>query len=556
MKFQSSRKRLLLSILLCAAMVFTLLPTAAFAEEPTADGGEAVPAVCTCENKCSEGNGNSECEICKADSSACAAQAPAPEPQPPQAAPAAPEDVPACTCTEKCTGDAVNAECPVCAGGFDKCTFEEAAPAPDPIAALQARIGLLPTVGEFFELADDAQQAAYQEAAEIDAIYQTLTRDERAQLDITKAEKLLQLFSVGAFALTPNTTDTPEQLVHALLGEGITATNVSSTGTVYSVSDAMSELGMAAGVTFDTSGNPAAAQDLDLAALISAEGKSYGGSGESTHTSTLQFTMTATGTLLNFNYIFTSCEFDQSAWYNDIFGLFVSVNGGAFENIAKLDNGKHITITNLRAGRDGTQLSNGTGTDIGAVGTKYDYFAVTNFGMPNGGSQNCNGVTPVFNAQKEVSIGDTVTAKFAIADVGDTGYNAQTGRVHRKSDVYRVNSGRQDYNFNSFFSHKRRSRIASFRGRHRDRAEYAFQFSAYRHQLQWILRRCGAQRNGLLRGRRRGLVRHGSDRQLFFRAASVYGCGNLYRILSSRQGGLLSCLWYSNGDNPRNGNHL
>lgn len=270
MKFQNPRKRLLLSILLCAAMVFTLLPTAAFAEEPPIDGGEPVPAVCTCENKCSEGNGNSECEICKADSSACAAQPPAAEPQPPEAAPAAPEDVPACTCTGKCTGDAVNAECPVCAGGFDKCTFEEAAPAQDPIAALRARIGLLPTVEEFFELADDAQQAAYQEAAEIDAIYQTLTRDERAQLDITNAEKLLQLFSVGAFALTPNTTDTPEQLVHALLGDGITATNVSSTGTVYSISDAMSELGMAAGVTLDTSGKPAAAQDSDLAALISA----------------------------------------------------------------------------------------------------------------------------------------------------------------------------------------------------------------------------------------------------------------------------------------------
>lgn len=134
--------------------------------------------------------------------------------------------------------------------------------------------------------------------------------------------------------------------------------------------------------------------------------------------------MTATGTLLNFNYIFTSCEFNQSATYNDIFGLFVSVNGGAFENIAKLDNSKHITITNLRAGRDGTQLTNGTGTGIGGVGTKYDYFAVTDFGMPNGDSQNCNGVTPVFNAQKEVSIGDTVTVKFAIADVGDTGYNS------------------------------------------------------------------------------------------------------------------------------------
>ncbi|MEG0895525.1 MAG: InlB B-repeat-containing protein, partial [Oscillospiraceae bacterium] len=85
------------------------------------------------------------------------------------------------------------------------------------------------------------------------------------------------------------------------------------------------------------------------------------------------------------------------------------------------DNGKNVTITNLRAGKDGTQLENGTGTGIGEVGTKYDYFTVSKFSL-NG--EGYNGISNVSDAQKKVNIGDTVIVKFVIADVTDKSVNS------------------------------------------------------------------------------------------------------------------------------------
>lgn len=140
---------------------------------------------------------------------------------------------------------------------------------------------------------------------------------------------------------------TADQLVASLLGSGITATNITSSGSVQRFSSGSSELGIETGIALDTSDNGAIDIDPDLLTMIENNGNSYGGNG---HASTIQFDLTATGTLLNFNYAFASCEFDQDASYNDAFGLFVSVNGGAFENIALLDNGKPVTIQNLKNG--------------------------------------------------------------------------------------------------------------------------------------------------------------------------------------------------------------
>ena len=79
----------------------------------------------------------------------------------------------------------------------------------------------------------------------------------------------------------------------------------------------------------DTSGRGGENEkDSDLESIMDYE---YGG-----HTSSLEFTLTATGNLLNFNYVFASGEFVCGAEYNDVFGLFVSVNGSEYENIAKI----------------------------------------------------------------------------------------------------------------------------------------------------------------------------------------------------------------------------
>lgn len=271
MELQKPTKKRLLTTLLSVAMAFTMLPTAAFAQEPATDDGGPVTT---------------------------------------------------CICESKCMKDLVNKECGVCKNDFDKCgDTGKAAPAESTAAAaLRARINALPTAEEYMAMKYGKQEQVYNEAAAIDDTYNTLSEEEQAMLNIRKVGALLAMSSVNTYSLAEDTSKTPEQLVQSLIGDGVAATDIISTGTVYNLSDA-TELGMAAGAALDTSGKSPAAQDSDLAALISSEGKDYGCSGTDTHTSTLQFTMTATGTLLNFNYVFTSCEFNQGSKYNDIFGL-------------------------------------------------------------------------------------------------------------------------------------------------------------------------------------------------------------------------------------------
>lgn len=242
--------------------------------------------------------------------------------------------------------------------------------------------------------------------------------------------KILAIFIVAVFSLGINSnivkasascekdlSKSPEELAKMLIGDNIDISDAKSSGTVYQLSGLKDTLGINKVLVFDTSGQGGAnvPNDPDLEKVITADGKSYGG-----HTSSLEFTMTATGTLLNFNYAFASCEFDQGSTYNDIFGLFVSVNGGEYENIAYLDNGKPITITNLRAGRDGTQLESGASTSI-VSGTEYDYFKAATI---NEVDSAINGYTYLYNAKKQVNIGDKVSVKFVIADVGDTGVDS------------------------------------------------------------------------------------------------------------------------------------
>ncbi len=235
---------------------------------------------------------------------------------------------------------------------------------------------------------------------------------------------MIPLSAITVFAATADKTLSASELANKLT-TSVQFTNVSGYGDVYYVTDAMSELGISEGVVLDTHGGNyigTSVVDDDLEALITAAGKRVSGTG---HMSVLECTMVATGKTLNFNYAFASLEFNQSSTYNDIFALFVSVNGGPFENIAKLDNGKDVTITNLRAGKDGTKLDGGASTSIGSSGTKYDYFTVTGENLiSNDSNSSVNGITNIFNAQKQVNIGDTVTLKLAISDVGDTNYNS------------------------------------------------------------------------------------------------------------------------------------
>ena len=128
---------------------------------------------------------------------------------------------------------------------------------------------------------------------------------------------------------------------------------------------------------------------------------SYGG-----HTSTLEFEtkVPPKGNMLNFNYVFASGEFNQNPRYNDVFGLFGSVNGGAWTNIAKITRNNNsqvdVNITNLRAGKSGSEMSNGTSTNLSGSHSLFTNKSIS--------PVSTNGVSNVFNAQMAVNPGDTV----------------------------------------------------------------------------------------------------------------------------------------------------
>ena len=215
-----------------------------------------------------------------------------------------------------------------------------------------------------------------------------------------------------------------QSLVNSVLGGGLTATDITSRGTIYTFTHGIDLVGIDSGIILDTSGRvePNTPHDPDLQQLMDY---TYGG-----HTSSLEFTITATGSFLNFNYVFVSTEFDQDPRYNDNFGLFISVNGGAYENIATiaLSNGNEVpvNINNLRSGINGNNET--TRSSISSEVSSHQYKQHSLFNSSpiniNNSNQQINGVSNVFNAQKTVTPGDTVKIKFAIADVTDTAYDS------------------------------------------------------------------------------------------------------------------------------------
>lgn len=191
-----------------------------------------------------------------------------------------------------------------------------------------------------------------------------------------------------------------DDLVNCVLGSGVTATNCSKTGTVYAFSGG-SDIGIESGIVLDTSGKYSSSECAELNKLIAAEGQKCGG-----HTSTLQFDMKATGTVLRFNYIFASAEFNQPAQFNDIFGLFVKINDGPFENVALINGGKNVTIQNLKSA--GSSHYSSTAKTLGLINS----------------TETSNGISVKFEVEKPVPLGADVTILFAIADVTDYACNS------------------------------------------------------------------------------------------------------------------------------------
>ena len=240
---------------------------------------------------------------------------------------------------------------------------------------------------------------------------------------VITAYALSALFSsVNADSNVPelDTDVTPlsnQSLVNSVLGGGLSARDITQRGTIYTFNHGINLVGIDSGIILETSGRikDNGYQDPDLKNLMDY---SYGGD-----TASLEFTITSTGTLLNFNYVFVSTEFDQNPRYNDNFGLFVSVNGSAYENIATIPVATGDVPININNLRSGIGHNNEVTMSSLVLNRQYSLFNSTPINI-NNSIQKINGVSNVFNAQKSVSPGDVVKIKFAIADVSDKAYDS------------------------------------------------------------------------------------------------------------------------------------
>ena len=196
-----------------------------------------------------------------------------------------------------------------------------------------------------FEEAEDCQQQMFcvGDAEEIELL------DTVADAQSGSVEAQAEHFSIyGAVLLSAVTTDegltydndykkSADELAKILTdGNEFAVSGAKRTGTVYTFSNGTNAVGLDSGIVLDTSGRVSADKDAQLDSIRDSK-FSYGGD-----TSTVEFTCVADGDLLNFNYAFASSEFNQPEQYNDVFGLFVKVNNGSWQNIAKItrNNGK------------------------------------------------------------------------------------------------------------------------------------------------------------------------------------------------------------------------
>ena len=104
-------KKRLLSILLTAIMVLSMLPTSAFAE----DGGEAA-SLCICETACTAEEMNKDCPVCGAEGALpenCGKYVKSADEAVTQSEDGK-EAAPVCTCETACTAEEMNKDCPVC----------------------------------------------------------------------------------------------------------------------------------------------------------------------------------------------------------------------------------------------------------------------------------------------------------------------------------------------------------------------------------------------------------------------------------------------------------
>lgn len=135
------------------------------------------------------------------------------------------EDERTCICEDKCTGDMVNEDCPVCsAEGADlekDCKGGKVqTELPEKLKALQERMNALPTVAEYKSMTGElvegtnvteVQYNVYMEACDLYDEYDALPDKEKAQLDISKLEALLNYCNETFTECSTKNSTTPEK---------------------------------------------------------------------------------------------------------------------------------------------------------------------------------------------------------------------------------------------------------------------------------------------------------------------------------------------------------
>ncbi len=223
-------------------------------------------------------------------------------------------------------------------------------------------------------------------------------------------------------------------------------------GTVYQFEHGKDYVGFDHGVVLDTSGTKPGSKDPELENLLKTvtPDARYGGD---TSSITISKTMPEDGpNPLSFRYVFASSEFDQEEKYNDIAGVFLRKNNGAWQCVSKLPNGEYITIKNLRAGKNKDEMDNGTSTVLNPS-ESHSYFRINNIGDGSNGFTT-NGVSGMITTSYQVHKGDKIDIKFVIADVADTDRDSYlfieensitVGHVQNRVDYYDSNGDRIFY---------------------------------------------------------------------------------------------------------------
>ena len=202
-------KKRFISMLTILAMVLTLLPTAAYAQEMPGDN-----AVCACTVLCGEGGVNDECPVCGIDNADLSLCKGGDKPDP-----TGDGQGEECVCTVLCDGEHVNAACPVCAADnadLSLCVGTAKAPVDEQVQAVQSQIDALPTAAAVRAMTNAEQEEVYEALQAAYEAYEALSEEQKDKISgVEIFERLFAVLggmidlldeqTVGAFTITGNT---------------------------------------------------------------------------------------------------------------------------------------------------------------------------------------------------------------------------------------------------------------------------------------------------------------------------------------------------------------